>query len=206
MVIVSNEKTKKLEEEIQAQKITNLVSPKMKNWLDLLPNEVLSHLLSFLMKSELLICMGGYDGESTVKVAEYLHETEWKSLPDMLTSRYRFNAVGIENIIYVLGGSERGANPIATMERFDFQSANWVPEEEINTARRCCVAAAVQVDDAQTILVSGGFNSEYEDLQTAELFNTRQGNWTMIANMRGKRYAHCSVTLADEVFVLGVFN
>ena len=35
----------------------------MKNWFDVLPGEVLSHIFSYLENSELLICMGGIDND-----------------------------------------------------------------------------------------------------------------------------------------------
>ena len=186
MVIASNEKIIKLDDEIDALKVSN--QPRMENWLDLLPNEVLSHISSFLVKSELLICIGGFHGDC-LKSSEYLLDTKWKPFPDMLAPRCSFNAVVIENVINVMGGRDENET-VSTMESFDFQSTNWLPQRQMNIARYNCAAAAVQVGNVDNILVSGGQNSEYEIIQTAELFNPRQENWTMVADMRERRTAH----------------
>ena len=172
----------------------------MENWLDILPNEILSHINSFLEKTELLICMGGYK----LKSAEYLHETEWKPLPDMLAPRGWFNALTIENVIFVLGGYSSGA--VSTMESFDFQSTNWQQEQQMITARVNAAAVNINVADVHSIVVVGGRNSEYELLKTAEMFNTRRRKWKRVANMREKRARHCAVTFEDQIFVFGGFD
>ena len=178
----------------------------MVNRLDLLPNEILAMIYSYLSKSEVLICMGGDDNYyNPLRTAEFLHKTKWNKLPEMLAPRDRFNAVGIDNFVYIVGGHD-GKEPVSTMESFDFQSRNWRVHSQMNTVRTGCVTAAVQVGNSEAILVSGGRNNQDGILQTAEVFNTQNQNWTMVANMRTHRTHHCGVVFESEVFAIGGYD
>ena len=185
------------------------------NWLDLLPTEVLSHIWSFLAKSELLICISASSFPSFPSV-EYLAETEWKQLPNMLSERYAFSAVQMENVIYVVGGNDAIypiSQPHSTMESFDFQLPNWRREQpqrqqrRMNTSLEHCAAAVVQLGEVQMIVVCGGLEEDREQyctvLQTVQLFNAQQRTWRGVENMRETRYKHCAVTLKEQVVVLG---
>ena len=172
----------------------------MVNRLFLLPNEILQHIYSFLAKSELLVCLGGL---GSAKSAQYLHTTKWKPFPDMLAPRGGYNAVAIENVIYVVGGSDENWDAVSTMESFHFESSSWRHELQMSTARRYCVAATIQDAGVHTIVVSGGENRKDGHLQMAEMFNTRHGNWSTVANMREKRVEHCAVTFKNEIYVFG---
>lgn len=137
--------------------IKNKPFPKQENRLDLLPYEVFLHIYLFVDKSELLICIGGREYEQS----EYLDKTEWKPLRALSIEPFCANPVGIDYVIYIVGGyvivGGRSV-PLAKMKSFDLKSASWSSEPDMNTARSRCATAVVQLGNVQTILVSGGYN------------------------------------------------
>ena len=115
------------------------------------------------------------------------------------------NAVGVENVVYLVGGHD-GNEAVSTMKSFHFKSRNWQLHRGMNTVRNNSATAVVDVDDSQAILVTGGRNNTEEILQTAELFHTNKDKWTKVANMRTHRAHHCAVAFHNEVYALGGYD
>ena len=52
-----------------------------------------------------LFCIGGYDGERTLRSGEryFVSRDNWEAIPSMKEGRYHFGAVAINGFIYVMG-------------------------------------------------------------------------------------------------------
>ena len=53
-------------------------------------------------------------------------------------------------------------------------------------------------------MISGGFNSEYVNLNSVEVYYHHEDKWTFLPDMLFERYDHSAVSISDKMFIIGV--
>lgn len=129
----------------------------------------------------------------------------WEQLPDAPRSRDHFQAIVVEDKLYLLGGRRSNApdavfaNPVAEIDVFDFATGAWSTlPEPLPTLRAGNYVAQMENE----ILVLGG---ESEAQQTAhnevEALNVHSHQWRTLAPMLQGRHGTGAVWFGGQLFV-----
>jgi len=127
-------------------------------------------------------------------------------IPELPTGRRYHASVGIDNYVFVIGGRDGpNANTTNTVLKVNINNIHnpatkweFVPPMQ----QKRCDFAAVAIKD---IIYAVGGENGYK-LSTIEMFDVtkRRSKWVILtARMATPRYAHCAVTVANDIYIIG---
>ena len=126
---------------------------------------------------------------------------EWKQLASMATERAAHCAVVLEDLIYVIGGSDRHTT-LKSVECYDPSTNQWRQAPDLTNARRNFSAATV----CEKIVVIGGYFGIGEAATTCELFDPCLNQWSLVSSPKVPRPDCGIVSVDDIVYVFGGEN
>jgi len=162
--------------------------------------------------NENLYIIGGYLNSEIEGVEGVVNEThkynpirnEWKQLASMATERATHCAVVLEDLIYVIGGSDHHT-ALKSVECYDPSTNQWRQAPDLTNARRNFSAATV----CEKIVVIGGYFGIGEATTmepTCELFDPCLNQWSLVSSPKVPRTACGIVSVDDIVYVFGGEN
>ncbi len=92
-----------------------------------------------------LYLAGGQNGSGSPSTAASVYDPatrQWISLPPMAVARYMATAVGLNGLLYVMGGYD-GIDPLTTVEVYNPASNTWRKVTGMPTARWSLGAGAI---------------------------------------------------------------
>ena len=131
---------------------------------------------------------------------------EWKELASMETGRSGHCAVVLEELIYVIAGSDR-ETCLKSVESYDPLTNQWRRVPDLVNARKDAAAATF----CGKIVVVGGFRAmEYfpssEVEPTCEVFDPCLNQWSLLPSPNVPRAACGIVSVDDTVYVFGGYS
>ncbi len=152
--------------------------------------------------SKLLIC-GGYDlGTDTCEVINLASSTSTCKNPPIFPARVyaAIGGLGIKGNPILCGGKQ---NYVRSNKCYSLENNQWVSSASMNSVR--VEAEAAQLKDGK-ILVTGGIDGSYSDLNSAEML-TEEGWESNIPSLPVTIYAHCMVTVnSTTVMAIGGYQ
>ena len=151
------------------------------------------------IKGEIYI-FGGIDDDTNpvMPVEKYSPDTNtWDVVAQMYDKRKGFCACSFINGIYVFGGFLEGEN---TSSCLGLSTTNkmWREIARMNESR---YNASCVVFEGK-IVVTGGRNDNYIDLNTVEAYDHINDSWTKMPNMIEEKYCHKSVAIKNKLFIV----
>eukprot|EP00913_Durusdinium_trenchii_P017495 g16440.t1 len=122
----------------------------------------------------------------------------WELLPNTLTARHGCSACATNGVVYVLGGADDRAVPLAEAERFDPQLGVWEPLPPMPTARHAAACCAV----AGVVYALGGFDGQ-SVLGSVERYEPTRGGWETLPELPTPRGRLAAAGCEGLVFVAG---
>ncbi len=126
----------------------------------------------------------------------------WTTEKSMPTARDDVAAVlGANGLIYVVGGADANANPLATLAAYNRAANTWATEASMSTARD---APAAALGPNGLIYVFGGANVSGNTLASVEAYNPATNAWTAEASMPTATATAAAVLGPDGlIYVIG---
>ncbi|PIC43016.1 hypothetical protein B9Z55_009906 [Caenorhabditis nigoni] len=152
----------------------------------------------------LIYACGGMNGVSRLKTAEvYDPQTDrWTEIANMAHMRSDGAVVSIDNKVIAIGGFD-GRNIHLGGECYDSIVDKWYPlASNMRTRRTGCTAVPIM---DHVCMVLGGFNG-VKRLDTAELYDMREGVWHSVSVMHTARSNFSACTMDYSVYVAGGFD
>jgi hypothetical protein len=100
-----------------------------------------------------------------------------------------------------------GGEPLCdgTAERYHVSDGTFIPIGPMTSSNRCSFFTATPLSDGR-ILYTGGFDINFNALNTAELYNPATDSFTAVGNMSTARWGHAAIQLNDgtgDVLIVG---
>lgn len=182
--------------------------------------------------SPAVVVVGGrnlrYSALKSVEMLEWNVQRRWWVLPDLQVARCGCATVVvthksvdrgstvIQNQLYVVGGINQESQPQATMEVYTIgggvkSDAEWTLLESKMSSPRMYPAAVSFLSSGTNeanILVLGGRDAEWQELDTCELFSVQTGLWENRLPMSTKRFGCGAVYLKSkhQVWAIGGYT
>ena len=147
---------------------------------------------------------GGYAGNIPITSFEkYSPSTNtWNKVTDMYDDRENFSACAFMDKIFIIGGwyyADEERTTTNSCLQFDTKDNNWKEVAGMNEARRC---AACTIFEGR-IVVSGGWDENYNELNTIESYDVIADEWSSMPNMTSGKALHGLVVVRNKLFVIG---
>jgi hypothetical protein len=152
----------------------------------------------FKGSSKLLIC-GGYPNTDTCQVINLASSAlTCKNPPNLTATVYAaIGGLGFKGNPILCGGEQ---NNVGSNKCYSLENNEWISSASMKSVR--ISAAAAQLQDGK-ILVTGGRDGSYSDLNSAEML-TEEGWESNIPSLPVNIYGHCMVTVnSTTVMVIG---
>jgi hypothetical protein len=101
-------------------------------------------------------------------------------------------------VAYVMGGTEAG-DKLASMERYDASSGQWIAVAAMITARSLFGACVV----AGELYATGGVGRDQHRLSSVEKYTPSSDTWSAIAPLPFTRSRHSAVAMKSNMYVMG---
>nr|CAB3259825.1 kelch-like protein 20 [Phallusia mammillata] len=147
------------------------------------------------------VCVFGGAGEGKVykscEMLDFVEQTKWKVMPDMLKSRQDFSSCSFEDHIYVTGGYNNYKR-LSSCERFSSNNNTWSRIKDMIHAR----------DEHGTVVCDRflyciGGSGDNKTLSSCERFDVRSDVWNEIAPLNQARHGLVTVVLNKEIYAIG---
>ena len=125
---------------------------------------------------------------------------KWCKVTHMRDKRQFFCACAFIDEIYVFGGHCRqNYEAISSCLQFDTREKNWKRTARMNEARESAACVVFQGN----ILVSGGYDTDQNELNTVESYDAFADEWTSMPNTIDNYSYHSLVAIRDKLYVIG---
>lgn len=152
----------------------------------------------------LIYACGGMNGISRLKTAEMYdyQRDQWTEIAQMANLRSDGAVVTIDNKVVAIGGFD-GRNIHTGGEIYDPVMDRWNHlSSQMKTRRTGCTAVSIMNN---VCMVIGGFNG-VKRLDTAEMYDIREGLWHQVPVMHSSRSNFSACPLEYSVYVAGGFD
>lgn len=128
----------------------------------------------------------------------------WEPLPELGTARQEIAAVWLDDALYAIGGFDRGAGTLASVERWRPGEAAWETVAPLAVAVNHPAAAVV----AGRLVVVGGYRGPGLGNATdaVQVYDPVADAWSLAAPMPSARGGLAAVALGDLLYVVGGAN
>lgn len=163
-------------------------------------------------KDKLYLVCGIVDGHYDGNVSwfdEFDPKTKtWKQLPDAPRPRDHFQAVVVDNKLYVMGGRTSSAKTeqvfqlvVPEVDVYDFKTGTWStlpPELNLPTLRAGCTAVVLD----KSIVVMGGESPQVRAHSQCESFDTKLQRWTTLDSLNTGRHGTQAAIIKNKVYLV----
>ncbi|HEX7491664.1 MAG TPA: kelch repeat-containing protein, partial [Candidatus Limnocylindrales bacterium] len=128
----------------------------------------------------------------------------WSRVTDMLQRRAYATAVTLADGSVLVAGGSRDGQPLDTAERYIPDSGTWVAAGRLNLPRT--QGELTLLADGRALATGGGIEGgpTWTATASAEIFNPKTSQWTLVPPMSVARVRHTAVLLpSGDVFVTG---
>jgi hypothetical protein len=128
----------------------------------------------------------------------------WSRVTDMLQPRAYATAVTLNDGSVLVAGGSRNGQPLDTAERYIPDSGTWVAAGRLNLPRT--QGGLTLLADGRALATGGGIEGgpTWNSTASAEIFNPKTSQWSLVPPMAVARARHTAVLLPDgEVLVAG---
>lgn len=128
----------------------------------------------------------------------------WSRVTDMLQPRAYATAVTLNDGSVLVAGGSRNGQPLDTAERYIPDSGTWVAAGRLNLPRT--QGELTLLADGRALATGGGIEGgpTWSSTASAEIFNPKTSQWSLVPPMAVARVRHTAVLLPDgEVLVAG---
>ena len=152
---------------------------------------------------------GGNDSSSQalriVELLEWNLKRYWWRLPDLRQGRCGCAVATLGQTMYVMGGLNAQSQPLQTVEEYTIGASDKFQYcSPMATARWYCAATAVP--ELHQILVVGGRNESWQELDSCELYSIHSGRWeASMSKMNNPRFG-CGICLLEQYGTVMVFG
>lgn len=122
----------------------------------------------------------------------------WVQMADLLANAAATTACVVDGILYVIGGSPKWPQDLATVWAYDPSMNAWTRKKDMPTARKFLAAAAVN----GTIYVIGGYPGAVT-VNTVEAYDPKTDSWATKAHMPTARGILAACALDGIVYAIG---
>ena len=155
------------------------------------------------LKGEVYVFGGCGDKlKSIMSVEKYSPSTNtWNKVADMYDDRGCFCACAFMDKIFIIGGyyGNGDFNKTNSCLQFDTKDNNWKEVTGMNEARDFADCTVFE----GRIVVSGGVDNNYNELNTVELYDVIVDKWSSKSNMINSQSEHSLVVVRNKLFVIG---
>ncbi|KAK7109212.1 kelch-like protein 18 [Littorina saxatilis] len=139
---------------------------------------------------ELITMVEGYNPVSN-------KSTELSAMP---TARRSLGILIVDNMIFAVGGSDKGA-AVSTVEVFDIETGVWKTRASLCRPRTSVAAAVLEGQ----VFAVGGHDGQ-RALSSAEMYDSDTDCWNQTAELQTPRSMASSVCLKNRLYVLGGYD
>jgi hypothetical protein len=128
----------------------------------------------------------------------------WSRVTDMLQPRAYATAVTLNDGSVLVAGGSRNGQPLDTAERYIPDAGTWVAAGRLNLPRT--QGELTLLADGRALATGGGIEGgpTWSSTASAEIFNPKTSQWSLVPPMAVARARHTAVLLPDgEVLVAG---
>jgi hypothetical protein len=165
--------------------------------------------------TQAVVIVGGRNTQAPsldqVELLEWNVQRRWWPLPSTQTARCGCALVAFGRRLYVVGGISADSQPQSTMETFEVKGPvnEWTTVSEPMAAPRMYPGAvAFGEGPQQVILVVGGRDQTWQELDSCELYTVETGKWEGVLSMETPRFG-CGLVYLESlrsVLALGGYN
>ncbi|CAF1030044.1 unnamed protein product [Adineta steineri] len=169
----------------------------------------------------LIYIIGGFDGMDYFNSCRVFNSQifQWNEIAPMNVKRCYVSVAVLDGFIYAMGGFD-GHLRQNTAERYSPISNQWLPIPSMHAQRSGFfifeklfpynIYIYILQDASATVLqdriyICGGFNGQ-ECMNSAEYFDPKTNQWTLIAPMRNRRSGVGVIAYRNSIYALGGFN
>lgn len=158
-----------------------------------------------------VVLVGGISGDeetsSSVELLEW-RLGKWWTLPPLLEARAGCATACVRGTIFVVGGYQISTgSALESGERFEFGTTHqWKPlDDAMETPRWYC--AAVALARPEVVMVVGGRNQQWKELNTVEAYDVSLQTWKSLPSMKTPRLAPAAVAIGlSRIMVMGGYD
>lgn len=154
--------------------------------------------------NEEIFMIGGRDDNWDAKRSVKKYDgkvNEWRKLPSMKFPRVAHCAVVLENLIYVLAGSN-GSVCLKSVECYNPSNDQWTQIPDMIKARR--FAAAEAITGGRVIVIGGYSDMSFDTIETScEIFDKNLNQWSLVSSPTVPRAACGIVSVGNCVYLFG---
>jgi len=154
-------------------------------------------------RQELIIAMGGWDGDNPLASCELFDPTkgQWSPLPPMPEPRRDHGAAVLGDSIYCVGGW--GLDPYYnSMVRLDLRTMSWFPAPPLPSPRGWPGVAVLN----GVLYCAGGYDERDKALNIVERFSPHTNGWERVASLDQKRGGCGLVALNNCLYAIGGYD
>jgi len=134
-----------------------------------------------------------------------ISDQSWEQQISSKSARKDFDAVMLNNNLYVIGGN-RHSVATNTVTKIDVLQNNWLKANPLINYRYGSTANTFQEGKINKIYVMGGKNEDDVTIKEAELYDETSNTWTEILSMTEPRAYAASAYLDRKIYVFGGKN
>ena len=174
-------------------------------WVEVAPMNVKRRSMGAAVFKDLLVVVGGYDGNSVLDSVECYTPKwdEWKTLFPLKQARSGCCLVACDNYLYALGGCSDGTY-LSSVERLCDLDENWCKIQSMQTERwRLAV-----VNCNGVIYAIGGKSGNHfsTTLKSVEKYDAAFNQWVYVSGMKHHRCVHSACVSNGRIYVFGGLN
>jgi hypothetical protein len=161
--------------------------------------------------TQAVVIVGGRNTQAPalgqVELLEWNVQRRWWPLPSTQMARCGCALVAFGRRLYVVGGINGDSRPQSSMETFELAGPvnEWTTvSEPMATPRMYLGAVAFGEGQQQVILVAGGRDHTWRELDSCELYTVETGKWEDVLSMKTPRFGCGLVYLQSVHAVLAV--
>ena len=151
-----------------------------------------------------LYVFGGWNNKNgwIMYVDKYsLTSKTWSEVAEMCDNRKCFCACAFTDKIFLFGGS-KGEVVTNSCLQFDTSDCSWKEVSGMNVARSCAACVVY----AERIVVSGGIDNNFGDLNSVESYDVLPDKWSFMPNMNYRNFNHGLAVVNNKLFVISKKN
>ncbi|CAO4371650.1 unnamed protein product [Caenorhabditis nigoni] len=148
----------------------------------------------------LIVAIGGLMHQSQSKSSVEIYnpiQKKWSSIEGVTTLRTRVGVAVHKRQVYAIGGFN-GQDRMDLVEKFDYDTLNWVKLSPLNRKRSALAAAFV----SNRLYVCGGYDGNHS-LSTMEIYDINKNIWEPGPPMENQRSAAGVTVLGKHIYVCG---
>ncbi|XP_077294543.1 kelch-like protein 25 [Arctopsyche grandis] len=142
------------------------------------------------------------DMANTIDIFDGLKKS-WTLCKNIGFNKSNFASVLVGNWIVIIGGWNSSYETLTSVEYIDLKNSQKLKLKPLNQARYNLSAVTFRRDSSADVYAIGGDNDIGETLSSVERWNSKTGDWEIIASLLVAVIGHSATVIDDKIFVTG---